>query len=158
MASRSFIRSTQAVLYWTPISRESWRAALPFTEFAENQMAISIFLKLSLRAWNTVPEVTLNTVLFLGALEAIAAHRVAPQRSALGAISLALCLMPAQALKPVVGSRIPHPGEIEHRQRSALWREQEVLALGRVFGFRHGSTPPRSGGRSGVFPSPRPRH
>ncbi|WP_141652446.1 hypothetical protein [Rhizobium grahamii] len=56
MASRSFIRRTQAVLYWTPISRESWSAALPFTEFAENQMAMSIFLKLSLRAWNTVPE------------------------------------------------------------------------------------------------------
>ena len=63
MASRSFIRRTQAVLYWTPISRESWSAALPFTEFAENQMAMSIFLKLGLRAWKTVPEVTLNTAL-----------------------------------------------------------------------------------------------
>lgn len=94
----------------------------------------------------------------VGAFEAVAAHRVAPQRSALWAVRLALRLMPAQALKPIVGSRIPHPGEGEHRQRSALWREQEVLALGCVSGFRHGSTPPRSGGGSGVFSSPRPRH
>nr|WP_244611061.1 hypothetical protein [Ensifer sp. M14] len=96
---------------------------MPFTEFDENQMAMSIFLKLSLRAWKTVPEVTLNTALLLGALEAVATHRVAPQCSALRAIRLALSLMPTQALKPVVGGRVPHLGEIEHRQRSALWRE-----------------------------------
>lgn len=39
-------------------------------------------------------------------------------------IRLALRLVPAQALKPAVGSRIPHPGEIEHRQRAddLQWR------------------------------------
>lgn len=94
----------------------------------------------------------------LGAFEAVAAHRVAAQRSALGAVRLALRLMPAQPLKPVVGSHIPHLGEIEHRQRSALWRQQEMLALGRVVGVRHGSAPRRSRGRLGVFPSLRPWH
>ncbi len=78
-------------------------------------MEISIFLKLSLRAWNTVPEVTLNTVLqvfsvLLGAFEAVAAHRVAAQRSALGAVRLPLRLVPAKALKPIVGV-FPSPAQ-----------------------------------------------
>ena len=39
-------------------------------------------------------------------------------------------------LRPVVGSCIPHLGEIEHRQPSALWRQQEMLApLGVSSGF-----------------------
>jgi hypothetical protein len=44
-------------------ARELERDALPFTELAENHMATSIFLKLSLRACKTVPEVTLNNAL-----------------------------------------------------------------------------------------------
>ena len=46
----------------TPISRERWSAALPFTAFAANQIAITIFLKGSLREENAVPEVTENTL------------------------------------------------------------------------------------------------
>ncbi len=33
-----------------PISRENWSAALPFVGFAKNQMAMSVFVKLSFRA------------------------------------------------------------------------------------------------------------
>jgi hypothetical protein len=72
--SRNFMSSTQAVLYCTPISRESWSAALPLTLFTENQMAISIFLKVSFREANTVPEVTVKTL-----LQALSEHLKRPR-------------------------------------------------------------------------------
>lgn len=74
IASRSFMSITQAVLNCTPISRESWSAALPLTEFTESQMAMTIFLKLSVRDAKTVPDVTVNT-----ALQALSGHLRRPR-------------------------------------------------------------------------------
>lgn len=47
---------------------------LPLTDFTENQIAMTIFLKLSFRAWNTVPDVTVNT-----ALQALSEHLKRPR-------------------------------------------------------------------------------
>ncbi len=60
------------------------------------------------------------------------------------------------ALKPVVGGRIPHLGEIGHRQRSELWREQEMLAVGPVFGVLNGSIASANRSKVGRISRPPP--
>ena len=68
---------------------------------------------------NMRPRVVMKTVPEIaglrGAFEAIIAHRVVVQRSALRAMRLALRLKPAQTLQPVLGRRIPGLGAIKHR-------------------------------------------
>jgi transposase-like protein len=59
--SALFKRSTQAVLYWHPSSRESWSALLPFTLFTENHRPARISWKLIFRNAKTVPVVTENS-------------------------------------------------------------------------------------------------
>lgn len=110
-------------------------------------MAISIFLKLSFRASKTVPEVTAEDALqtfsvHLKRLRLVVWQRTVPH--------LGNKVRPVSGLrrrfKSIRGSFIPHLGETGHRQRSPLWRQQEMLALGHVFGVRHGSLPSLSEG------------
>ncbi|CUX06349.1 hypothetical protein AGR1C_pAt40381 [Agrobacterium fabacearum TT111] len=60
MASLILASNTHAVLYSTPILRDRCSAAMPFTAVMSSRITTRSFLNVSLREWNTVPEVTEN--------------------------------------------------------------------------------------------------
>lgn len=61
IASRIFIKNTQAVLYWHPSSRGSCRALLPFTQFTDSHSPVRMSRKGIFRKAKTVFEVTENS-------------------------------------------------------------------------------------------------